>query len=172
MNVAETVATEPKPKGARMERFNIVLPLDDSEWLDRIAWEIREKNGAKISRSEIVRAAIAGIRELHLQASERPSKFVPLAKVRSRSDLRMLAILAARLATDRGTRKYTRVDGAQPAGVWIKLRNGTTTANRNTLAGHSIGVVPQLEGFGSSRINYGSIKRADLAIEVQACKDE
>jgi hypothetical protein len=56
--------------------------------------------------------------------------------------------------------------------VWIKLRNGTTTANQNTLAGHSIGVVPQLKGFGSSRINYGSIKRADLAIEVQACKDE
>jgi len=104
MNAAETVATEPKPtgkpKGARMERFNIVLPLDDSEWLDRIAWEIREKNGVKISRSEIVRAAIAGIRELNLQASKRPSKFVPLANARSGSDLRVLAILAARLATD------------------------------------------------------------------------
>jgi hypothetical protein len=100
MNAAEMVATEPKPKGARMERFNIVLRLDDSEWLDRIAWEIREKNGAKISRSEIVRAAIAGIRELNLQASKRPSQFVPLANARSGSDLRVLAILAARLATD------------------------------------------------------------------------
>jgi hypothetical protein len=61
MNVAETVATEPKPKGARMERFNMVLPVDDSEWLDRFTWEIREHNVAKVSRSETVRAAIAGL---------------------------------------------------------------------------------------------------------------
>jgi|SRR5215469_4481127 len=104
MIATETVATEPKPtgkpKGARMERFNVVLPVDDSEWLDRFAWEIRDQNGAKISRSEIVRAAIAGLRELHLRAPEPPSKFVPLLTLaRSGSDLELIAILAARLAT-------------------------------------------------------------------------
>jgi hypothetical protein len=104
MNATETVATEAKPTGepkaARMERFNIVLLVDDSEWFDRFALEIREQNGAKVSRSEIVRAAIAGLRELHLRASERPSKFCPLVHARSESNLKMFAILAARLATD------------------------------------------------------------------------
>ena len=103
MNATEAAAVEAKtsakPSGAPMERFNIVLPLEDSEWLDRFAWEIRQQNGAKVSRSEIVRAAIAGLRELHRRAPERPSKFAPLTQARSGSDLEMIAILAARVAT-------------------------------------------------------------------------
>jgi hypothetical protein len=105
MNATEKAAvdTSAKPSAGRMERFNIVLPLEDSEWLDRFAWEIRERNGAKVSRSEIVRAAIAGLRELHLRAPERPSRFVPLTHARTGSDLVCFAIVAARLATSDAT---------------------------------------------------------------------
>jgi len=103
MNATQVMTVEQgtaaKPNSPRMERFNIVLPREDSEWLDVLAWQIRAQTGAKVSRSEIVRAAIAGLRELHLRAPERPSKFVPLAQARSGSDLELIAILAARLAT-------------------------------------------------------------------------
>jgi hypothetical protein len=41
----------------RLERFNVVLSLEDTAWLDRLAGEIQTGTSAKVSRSEIIRAA-------------------------------------------------------------------------------------------------------------------
>jgi hypothetical protein len=85
--------------GERLYRYNLLLADAESAWLDQLADEIRQANGAKVSRSEIVRAAIAGLRELYRLAPERPSKFVALTHARTGSDLALMTILAARLAT-------------------------------------------------------------------------
>lgn len=89
-----------KSNGLRLERFNIVLEPSDSEFLDRLVQEIRAVAGAKVSRSEIVRAAIAGLHELHRLTPEGgPSWLPPLNRCRSGSDLAVVAVLAARVAT-------------------------------------------------------------------------
>lgn len=84
--------------GERLYRANIMLADEDSAFLDRLSDEIREHTGAKVSRSEIVRAAIAGIRELHRLAPECP-RFSPLTVARSGADLAIFSVLAIRLAT-------------------------------------------------------------------------
>jgi hypothetical protein len=59
--------------------------------------EIHAANGAKVSRSEIIRAALAGLRELHTLAS---GIAVSRADDRNkRADLQMLSVVAARCAT-------------------------------------------------------------------------
>jgi hypothetical protein len=80
----------------RLERFNLVLSLGDIAWLDQLAAEIRAESGAKVSRSEMVRAALAGLRELHRLAPLCPT--LALHTVRSGSDLTVLAVLSARVA--------------------------------------------------------------------------
>ena len=55
----------------RLERFNVVLALEESEWLNQLAAEIHAETQVKISRSEIIRAALAGLRELHKLAPSR-----------------------------------------------------------------------------------------------------
>jgi hypothetical protein len=82
-----------------MYRYNLVMGDTDSNFLDQLAEEIREATGAKVSRSEIVRAAIAGLRELHRLAPDCPSRFPALTHCRSGEDLAMLTVLAARCAT-------------------------------------------------------------------------
>jgi hypothetical protein len=84
--------------GERLERVNVMLAREDSEFLDQLSEEITAKTGAKVSRSEIVRAGIAGIRELHRLAPECPSRFVPLASCRSGADLVIWMVLAIRWA--------------------------------------------------------------------------
>ncbi len=83
----------------RLERFNIVLSLDDSAWLDQLAAEMLAGSGAKVSRSEIIRAALATLHELHLAAPDCPARFMPLAQCRTASDLAMLGVVAVRWAT-------------------------------------------------------------------------
>jgi len=83
----------------RLYRVNLMLGDDDSAWLDQLAGEIRAATGADVSRSEIVRAAIAGLRELHhLTESDGASWLPPLTRAKRGSDLSMLAVLAARSA--------------------------------------------------------------------------
>ena len=82
----------------RLERFNLVLGLEQSEWLDALAAEIKAQNGAEISRSDIVRAAVSGLRELHRLAPSFPDRLVSLHTARSGSDLTGLAVLSARMA--------------------------------------------------------------------------
>ena len=48
----------------RMSRYNVVLSNGESAWLDALAVEIEAATGAKVSRSEIVRSALAGMRKL------------------------------------------------------------------------------------------------------------
>jgi hypothetical protein len=83
----------------RLERFNVVLSLDDIALLDSLAAEILAETGAKVSRSEIIRASLAATRELHQIAPSCPARFVPLAQCRSGSELAMLGVLAVRWAT-------------------------------------------------------------------------
>jgi len=80
----------------RLARYNVVLTASESAWLDRFAEEIHNTTNARISRSEIIRAAIAGLRELHRLGSECP--FPPLTTAVSGEILSMLAVVAARLA--------------------------------------------------------------------------
>jgi hypothetical protein len=83
----------------RLERFNLVLSLDNIAFLDQLAAEMRAGTGAKVSRSEIIRAALATLRELHRTAPDCPARFLPLAQCRSGSDLAMLGVIAVRWAT-------------------------------------------------------------------------
>lgn len=83
----------------RLERFNVGLSLDDIAWLDQLGAEILAANGAKVSRSEIIRAAIATLRELHKWAPRYPGKLLPLAECKSGADLVMAGVIAMRRAT-------------------------------------------------------------------------
>jgi hypothetical protein len=49
----------------RMERVQLMLSPELSAWLDQLSSEIREHTGASVSRSEITRAALTTLRELH-----------------------------------------------------------------------------------------------------------
>ena len=85
--------------GQRLYRYNLLLSDEDSVFLDRLSEELHATTGSKISRSEIVRAAIAGLRELHRLAPDCPSRFPGLTAARSGEDLAMLSVVAARSAT-------------------------------------------------------------------------
>ena len=82
----------------RLERFNLVLSLTDIAWLDALTAEILAETGAKVSRSEIIRAALATLRELHQLAPACPARFAPLATCRSGAELAQIGVLAARWA--------------------------------------------------------------------------
>ena len=73
-----------------LERFNLMIARNDSQWLDRLTREIHDRTGAKVSRSEIVRAAIGGLRELH--------RLEPLSGCMSRSIIAAVHLLAIRRA--------------------------------------------------------------------------
>ncbi len=83
----------------RLERVNLMLMRDESEWLDQLGAEIREQTGAKVSRSEIVRAAIATLTELHRLAPACPTRLMPLSSCKSGSELTVVGVLAVRWAT-------------------------------------------------------------------------
>ena len=48
----------------KFTKFNISLSSDIELFLDRMKLEIREKSGARMSRSEIIRAALRYVRNL------------------------------------------------------------------------------------------------------------
>ena len=70
-----------------------MLGRSESEWLDQLAAGIFAETGAKISRSEIVRAAVAALRELDRVAPMNPSRLLPLTHCKTGAGL-----LAIRLA--------------------------------------------------------------------------
>jgi hypothetical protein len=82
----------------RLERFNLLLIREESEWLDQLAAEILAATGAKVSRSEIVRAAIATLRELHRAAPAGPARLMPLGRCESGAALAQVGVLAVRWA--------------------------------------------------------------------------
>jgi hypothetical protein len=84
--------------GERLERVNVMLSRQDSSFLDQLSEEIHTSTGARISRSEIVRAGIAGMRELHRLAPECRSRFMPLTSCQRGADLVVWMVLAIRWA--------------------------------------------------------------------------
>jgi hypothetical protein len=76
----------------------VILAKEDSDWLDTLAAEIYEASGAELSRSEIVHAAIAGVRELHLRKSGGLSV---LMLVKEASHLEVMTVDAAKKASER-----------------------------------------------------------------------
>jgi len=80
----------------RLERFNVVLSLDDIAWLDRLSAEILVEAGAKLSRSEIIRAALATMRELHDVAPHYPNHLAPLTKCTSGGALAAVGVFSVR----------------------------------------------------------------------------
>jgi hypothetical protein len=81
-----------------MERVNLMLDRRESEWLDQLVGEILAKTGAKVSRSEIVRAAVATLHELDRMASLNPARLLPLAQCKTGADLVVAGVSAIRLA--------------------------------------------------------------------------
>ena len=73
-----------------MKRVNLMLSREDSVFLDKLAREIDDRVGARVSRSEIVRASIAGMKELH--------RLAPLANCKNETDLAVHILLAVRAA--------------------------------------------------------------------------
>lgn len=88
-----------RSKNRGLERFNVVLSLEDNAWIDQLAGEILANTAAKVSRSEIIRAALATLRELHRAAPACSKRFVPLSTCKSGSDLTVMGVLAVRWAT-------------------------------------------------------------------------
>ena len=60
--------------GEDLRRVNLILSRADSDFLVQLGREIDARTGAKVSRSEIVRASIAGMRELHRLAPLCPDR--------------------------------------------------------------------------------------------------
>ena len=81
-----------------MRRVNLILSREDSVFLDKLARDIDDRVGARVSRSEIVRASIAGMRELHRLAPLCPARFSPLAACKNETALAVMMILAIRAA--------------------------------------------------------------------------
>ena len=84
--------------GKALERVNLMLTRDDSAWLDMLANQIRTNTGAKISRSEIVRAALTTMAELHRLAPMFPDRLMPLQSCKTKGELAVVGILAVRRA--------------------------------------------------------------------------
>jgi hypothetical protein len=68
--------------------------------VDQLAAEILARSGAKVSRSEIARAAIATFRELHrlVPSCREAAGLIPLARCKSGTDLVVAGFLAIRQA--------------------------------------------------------------------------
>jgi hypothetical protein len=79
----------------RLERFNVVLSLEDVAWIDQLGMEIQTTKTGKVSRSEVIRAAIAMLRELHRLA---PAAFLIPYR---RSPIRI-----PRISAPRGSKQY------------------------------------------------------------------
>jgi hypothetical protein len=88
-----------------MKRVNLILSREDSVFLDKLAREIDDRVGARVSRSEIVRASIAGMRELHRLAPLCPARFSPLAGCKNEAALAVQMLLAIRAALPEGSIK-------------------------------------------------------------------
>jgi len=91
--------------GEDLARVNLVLSRANSDFLDQLRREIDKRTGAKVSRSEIVRASIGGMRELHRLAPLCPARFSPLAAWKNETDLAVQMLLAIRAAMIGGSPK-------------------------------------------------------------------
>lgn len=77
-----------------LERVNLMIGRDESAWLDQLVGEIARRGG-KVSRSEIVRAALAMLRELHDLGDAVPFG-ISLGAAKRGSDLIVMGTIAVR----------------------------------------------------------------------------
>jgi hypothetical protein len=75
-----------------------MLSRANEDFLVQLGREIDARTGAKVSRSEVIRAALAGMKELHRLAPLYPDRFSPLAAGKSEADLVVMMVLAIRAA--------------------------------------------------------------------------
>jgi len=60
---AATAAAAPPPTGSSVDnKLTVILPPDQVAFLDRLCLDIRDKTGAKMKRTEVIRGLVAGIR--------------------------------------------------------------------------------------------------------------
>jgi hypothetical protein len=76
--------------GEDLARVNLVLSRANSDFLCQLGREIDKRTGAKVSRSEMVRASIAGLAALH--------RIAPLTTCKSEADLAVQLVIAIRSA--------------------------------------------------------------------------
>jgi hypothetical protein len=115
----------------RLERVNIMLSREDRRFLDQFAAEIRQQSGGSVSNSEIVRAGLAAMRELHRIGAD--SRYGPVTAARKGLDLRVLAVMAVRRGVLRsvGSRNelHTSTPQHQPTrGITHLTQEETTVA--------------------------------------------
>jgi hypothetical protein len=82
--------------GERLERVQLVISMDQSEWLNELASEIKQRTGAHVTRSEITRAAISALREMHRLGIA--GCFDSLADCTSCSELTVAGVVTVRQA--------------------------------------------------------------------------
>lgn len=78
----------------RLERVQVMLHPADREFLDQLTGGIHERTGVHVSRSEIIRAGLAVLRELHRSGP------IPLTGCESGSDLAVAGMACIRLAAE------------------------------------------------------------------------
>ena len=80
----------------QLERVQLMLSRELSDWLDQLASEIREQTGAHVSRSEITRAALKTLREVHRLGTA--GCFGSLAVCKSCAELTVAGVVTVRSA--------------------------------------------------------------------------
>jgi hypothetical protein len=86
--------TNTNGRGNRLERVNLMLSQEENAWLNQLSDEIKQQTGANVSRSEIVRAGLAAIRDLHSIGAA--SRLGALTAAKNGSELRVVAVMAVR----------------------------------------------------------------------------
>ncbi len=92
--MTEALRGDPCGSGSRLIRVNLMVSSQDSNWLDEFAHGVRRVTGGRVSRSQIVRAALAGLRELDRIAASGGA--LPLKEARNGAELVALTILTIR----------------------------------------------------------------------------
>jgi hypothetical protein len=89
---------ETETDGKALERVNLMLTGADSAWLDQLANDIRTATGAKVSRSEIVRAALETMREIQSSAPMGVPSLLCLSSCKSATELAERGVVTVRVA--------------------------------------------------------------------------
>jgi hypothetical protein len=79
---------------SQLVRVNLMLSAQDSAWLNEFSEEVRHLTDGRISRSEIVRAALAALREVRTFASR--EGVLPLEQASNGAQLIAMTVLAVR----------------------------------------------------------------------------
>jgi hypothetical protein len=82
--------------GERLERVQLVISREQSDWLNELSGEIKQRTGAHVTRSEITRAAISTLREMHRLGIA--GYFDSLADCTSCSELTVAGLVTVRQA--------------------------------------------------------------------------